>query len=73
MKLYDFRATYNALEAVLIRIKRNLDDKQHSLTTDVMCLDMRSTIKTGDRARLPNETDRNIALTHLENEIPFES
>ncbi|KAK0168055.1 hypothetical protein PV327_001894 [Microctonus hyperodae] len=67
------KATYNALEPLLIRIKRNLDDKQHSMTTDVMCLDMRSTIKTGDRARLSNETDRNIALTHLENEIPFES
>lgn len=37
-----------------------------------MCLDMRARLKTGDRARLANETDRNIVLTHMEDEIPPE-
>ncbi|KYN38866.1 Tektin-2 [Trachymyrmex septentrionalis] len=67
------KTSYNTLEALLIRINNNLEDKQHSLNTDVMCLDMRAPLKTGDRARLPNETDRNIALTHMEKEIPLES
>lgn len=70
---YISRATYNGLESLLIRIDKNLDDKQHSLMTDIMCLDMRSTLKTGDRARLTNETDRNIVLTRMEQEIPREN
>ncbi|XP_033211590.1 tektin-2 [Belonocnema kinseyi] len=67
------KATYNGLESLLIRMDKNLDDKQHSLMTDIMCLDMRSTLKTGDRARLANETDRNIVLTRMEKEIPREN
>lgn len=61
------------MEGLLLQVDRNLDDKQHSLATDVMCLDMRATLKTGDRTRLPNETDRNIVLTRMEKEIPLES
>ncbi|XP_053971200.1 tektin-2 isoform X2 [Hylaeus anthracinus] len=67
------KGAYNNLESLLLQIERNLDDKQHSLATDVMCLDMRATLKTGDRTRLPNETDRNIVLTRMEKEIPLES
>lgn len=67
------RGAYNNLESLLLEVDRNLDDKQHSLATDVMCLDMRATLKTGDRTRLPNETDRNIVLTRMEKEIPLES
>lgn len=67
------KEAYNKLERLLMRIDGNLDDKQHSLATDVMCLDMRATLKTGDRTRLPNETDRNIVLTRMEKEIPLES
>ncbi|XP_008558946.1 tektin-2 [Microplitis demolitor] len=67
------KATFNRLEQLLIQIDRNLDDKQHSLMTDIKCLDMRSSLKTGSRTRLANETDRNIILTNLEDEIPFES
>ncbi|XP_076170389.1 tektin-B1 isoform X2 [Ptiloglossa arizonensis] len=66
------KEAYNNLESLLLQIERNLDDKQHSLATDVMCLDMRATLKTGDRTRLPNETDRNIVLTRMEKEIPLE-
>ncbi|KAK9296147.1 hypothetical protein QLX08_009773 [Tetragonisca angustula] len=64
--------TYNNLESLLLQIDRNIDDKQHSLATDVMCLDTRAILKTGDRTRLPNETDRNIVLTRMEKEIPLE-
>ncbi|XP_029053107.1 tektin-2 isoform X2 [Osmia bicornis bicornis] len=71
--LENSKAAYNNLESLLTLIDRNLDDKQHSLATDVMCLDMRATLKTGDRTRLPNETDRNIVLTRMEKEIPLES
>ncbi|XP_072748508.1 tektin-B1 [Anoplolepis gracilipes] len=67
------KAKYNSLEFLLTRISKNLDDKQHSLNTDVMCLDTRSTLKTGDKSDLSNETNRNIVLTHLEKEIPLES
>ncbi|XP_076622261.1 tektin-2 isoform X1 [Colletes latitarsis] len=67
------KEAYNNLESLLLQIERNLDDKQHSLATDVMCLDMRATLKIGDRTRLPNETDRNIVLTRMEKEIPIES
>ncbi|XP_011172391.2 tektin-B1 [Solenopsis invicta] len=67
------KASYNSLESLLIRVDKNLEDKQHSLNTDVMCLDMRAPLKTGDRSRLPNETDRNIVLTRMEKEIPLES
>lgn len=68
-----YRGSYNNLEGLLLRVDKNLEDKQHSLATDVMCLDMRATLKTGDRTRLPNETDRNIVLTRMEKEIPLES
>lgn len=67
-----FRASYNSLESLLTHIEKNLDDKQHSLNTDVMCLDIRSTLKIGDKSGLP-ETNRNIVLTHMEKEIPLES
>ncbi|XP_050459754.1 tektin-2 [Cataglyphis hispanica] len=67
------KASYNNLESLLIRIDKNLDDKQHSLNTDVMCLDTRSVLKTEDKSSLLNETNRNIVLTHMEKEIPLES
>ncbi|XP_070151399.1 tektin-B1 [Polyergus mexicanus] len=66
------KASYNSLESLLIRIDKNLDDKQHSLNTDVMCLDTRSMLKTWDKSSLPNETNRNIVLTRMEKEIPLE-
>ncbi|XP_076285805.1 tektin-2 [Lasioglossum baleicum] len=71
--IIDSKGAYNNLESLLLKIEGNLDDKEHSLSTDVMCLDMRATLKSGDRTRLPNETDRNIVLTRMEKEIPLES
>lgn len=60
------------MEPLLIQIDRNLDDKQHTLMKDIMCLDMRAALKTGDRKKLTNETDRNIVLTKLDNELTNE-
>lgn len=68
-----FRASYNNLESLLVRIQSSLEDKQHSLNTDVMCLDTRAILKKGDRSHLPNETNRNIMLTSMEKEIPLAS
>ncbi|XP_034936566.1 tektin-2 isoform X2 [Chelonus insularis] len=67
------KATFNRLESLLIQLNRNLDDKQHSLMTDIMCLDSRSTLKIGNRTQQSNETNRNIQLTKLNDEIPLES
>ncbi|XP_032664952.1 tektin-B1 isoform X2 [Odontomachus brunneus] len=67
------KTSYNSLESLLTRIDHDLDDKQHSMNIDIMCLDSRSILKTGDRARLSNETDRNIVLTRMEKELPLES
>lgn len=67
------RTSYNDMESLFIRINKNLEDKQHSLNTDVMCLDTRVALKTGDKTRLSNETNRNIVLTHMEKEIPLET
>lgn len=68
-----FRESYNSLESLLMRVQSSLEDKQHSLNTDVMCLDTRAILKKGDRSRLPNETDRNIVLTSMKKEIPLDS
>lgn len=63
------RATYNALEAHLIRLDQHLTNKQHTLMTDLRCLDMRDTLKTGNMAPPATETDRNIQLTKMEEEV----
>ena len=63
------RAAYNALEAHLIRLDQHLTNKQHTLMTDLRCLDMRDTLKTGNMAPPATETDRNIQLTKMEEEV----
>jgi hypothetical protein len=37
--------------------------------TDLRCLDMRDTLKTGNMAPSATETDRNIQLTKMEEEV----
>ncbi|XP_066601759.1 tektin-B1 isoform X2 [Prorops nasuta] len=66
------KAAYNNFECLQNRLNINIDNKQHALTTDVMCLDLRSTLILQDKTRLPNETNRNIVLTRMEQEIPIE-
>ncbi|XP_020286874.1 tektin-B1 [Pseudomyrmex gracilis] len=67
------KSSHNSLKSLLARIDKDLEDKQHSLNTDVVCLDTRSSLKTGNKSELTNETDRNIVLTRMEKEIPMES
>ncbi|XP_014226826.1 tektin-2-like [Trichogramma pretiosum] len=67
------KSIHNDLEKILERIDQDLENKQHALTTDVMCLDMRSTLLTRDENKGQNETDRNIILTDLSKEISLET
>ncbi|GLV34019.1 uncharacterized protein CBL_11098 [Carabus blaptoides fortunei] len=60
------KTTYNALEEQQVRIDRDLDNKRHSLMTDVRCLDLRIRLRTDPAS----QTDRNIKLTRMEEEIP---
>lgn len=62
------KATYNALEYQQVVIDTDLENKNHSLMTDIRCLDMRIRLRSGEFAG--SDTDRNIQLTRMENEIP---
>ncbi|KAK9737985.1 hypothetical protein QE152_g10254 [Popillia japonica] len=59
-----------ALEDQQVIIDRDLANKQHSLMTDVRCLDLRMRLRTGSFGSPATDTDRNIILTRMENEIP---
>lgn len=65
-KIYCAKATYNALENQQVLIDRDLDNKSHSLMTDIRCLDLRARLKTES----VSDTDRNVTLVHMEDEIP---
>ncbi|KAH1011294.1 tektin-2-like [Dendroctonus ponderosae] len=64
------KTTYNALEDQQVLIDRELDNKNQSLMTDIRCLDLRARLKQGKFADPESQTDRNIQLTRMENEIP---
>lgn len=66
------RATFNALEDQLVNIDRELHNKNHALNTDLRCLDLRHRLTSGDRAPPSTQTDRNIQLTRLQDELPPE-
>ncbi|KAF5305599.1 hypothetical protein FQR65_LT07679 [Abscondita terminalis] len=60
------KATYNALENQQVLLDQDLANKSQSLMTDIRCLDLRVRLKTESIT----DTDRNIALVHMEDEIP---
>lgn len=60
------KSTYNALENQQVLIDRDLANKSQSLMTDIRCLDLRVRLKTESLS----DTDRNINLVHMEDEIP---
>lgn len=66
------RATYNRLEALLVRIEHDLEDKEHSIMTDVMSLDIRKALRDKEKTSKIGDFDRNIVLTRMEKEIPPE-
>ncbi|XP_058799938.1 tektin-2-like isoform X2 [Phymastichus coffea] len=72
-KIDNTQSNYFDLEKLLDRVNNDLNNKKHSLTTDVMCLDMRTTLINRDGSRVWNETDRNIILRGLIKELPLEA
>lgn len=64
-----FRATYNALEELQVKLNEGLENKNHALMTDLRCLDLRARLKT-EEGTINTETQRNIVLTKMEKEIP---
>lgn len=65
---------YNLLSEHANKINVDLDNKQHSLMTDIRALDLRGRLKGGEyglkQTNVSGQTDRNIVLTHMEDEIP---
>lgn len=64
------KTTYCALEAHANRIDTDLTNKQHSLMTDIRGLDLRMRLRDGGNAGEMSQTDRNIVLTRMEQQIP---
>ncbi|EDV98354.1 tektin-B1 [Drosophila grimshawi] len=73
-KIDDARANYNLLSDHAQKIDVDLENKQHSLMTDIRALDLRVRLRAGEfglKVTSPSgQTDRNIVLTHMEQEIP---
>jgi hypothetical protein len=65
-----YRATYNAVEAHLIRLDQDVTSKEHALMTDLRCLDMRDALKKHYLAPPATQTEHNIQLTRMEEEVP---
>lgn len=64
------KTTYYALEQHTKRLDTDLKNKQHSLATDIRGLDLRQRLRTGHFAEPKTQTDRNIVLTRMEEQIP---
>ena len=66
-KLDSGRGTYNLLEAHLLRLDEDIENKNQALTTDLRLLDIRKRLHISGPE---TQTDRNIQLTRMEDEIP---
>lgn len=65
------KSVYSALESHSLKIDKDLDNKQHSLMTDIRGLDLRTRLRGGEYAACKeNQTDRNIKLSRMDTEIP---
>ncbi|KAM8713607.1 hypothetical protein ACLKA7_013859 [Drosophila subpalustris] len=73
-KIDDSKANFNLLSDHAQKIDVDLENKQHSLMTDIRALDLRMRLKGGEYGRqtmnASAQTERNIVLTHMEEEIP---
>ncbi|KAH8403830.1 hypothetical protein KR215_003856 [Drosophila sulfurigaster] len=73
-KIDDAKANFNLLSDHAQKIDTDLENKQHSLMTDIRALDLRSRLKGGEfglkTSNPSGQTERNIMLTHMEQEIP---
>lgn len=68
-KINKAKATYNALELQFQKLAKDLQNKEHSLTTDIRALDIRIRIKSGE---IDTQTARNLELFKLEDQVPIE-
>lgn len=64
------KTTYCALESHANRLNTDLTNKQHSLMTDIRGLDLRMRLRSGPNSCSKTQTDRNIVLTRMEDQIP---
>lgn len=75
-KIDESKTNFNLLEEHAKRIDVDLENKQHSLMTDIRALDLRMRLRGGEfgiKVASPSaQTDRNIVLTRMEKEIPKE-
>ncbi|KAH8248060.1 hypothetical protein KR038_005712 [Drosophila bunnanda] len=72
-KIDESKSNFNLLEEHGKRIDTDLENKQHSLMTDIRALDLRMRLRGGEfgsKVISGSQTDRNITLTRMENEIP---
>lgn len=73
-KIEEAKTNYNLLEEHAQTIGVDLDNKQHSLMTDIRALDLRKRLKMSEfglnNTLPPAQTERNIVLTKMEHEIP---
>lgn len=73
-KINEAKTNYNLLEEHAQKIDVDLENKQHSLMTDIRALDLRQRLRGGEFGqKVPSpsaQTDRNIVLTQMEKEIP---
>lgn len=73
-KINEAKANYNLLEQHAHTIDVDLENKQHSLMTDIRALDLRQRLKCGEfsttKLSPSAQTERNIKLTKMEDEIP---
>lgn len=73
-KIDEAKTNYNLLEEHAQKIDVDLENKQHSMMTDIRALDLRQRLKGGEFGQnsisTSNQTDRNIVLTKMEKEIP---
>lgn len=73
-KIQDAKVNFNSISDHAQRIDVNLACIEHAMMTDVRALDLRTRLKGGEygiKIMNPNEQmDRNIVLTHMEDEIP---
>lgn len=69
-QLNSAKTTYNTLESHSNRIERDLNNKNHTLMTDIRGLDLRMRLKGRTGSNINSQTDRNIQLTKMEDQIP---
>lgn len=73
-KINEAKTNYNLLEEHAGKIDVDLENKQHSLMTDIRALDLRKPLNPGNfgnnKSSSSVQTDRNIILTKMEKEIP---